>query len=169
MMGGPANLALAVKDLEQALDLDPNLAEAHLNRAYARFGQGLTIDEVRADVDQALNLQPDYGNALNLLCWGYALEQRVEIALAYCNRAIDEEPDVPLFRDSRGLALALRGDHAAAVADFKSYVIWLESEPAGLDWQQDLARRRAWIEALARGDNPITPEVLTQLRSEFGR
>jgi tetratricopeptide (TPR) repeat protein/DNA-binding XRE family transcriptional regulator len=169
MMGGPTNLALAVKDLDQALDLDPNLAEAYLNRAYGRFGQDLTIDEIRADVDQALELRPDYGNALNLLCWGYALEQRVEIALPYCNRAINEEPDVASFRDSRGLALALRGDHAAAITDFESYVAWLETEPAGLDWQQDLARRRTWIEGLARGDDPITPEVLALLRSEFGR
>ncbi|MCB0155175.1 MAG: hypothetical protein KDF65_10300, partial [Anaerolineae bacterium] len=167
-LGGSDNLALALTDLEQALTLDPALPEAYLNRAYARFGQGLSIETVRPDVEEALTLRPGYASAYNLLCWGYALEQAGETALPFCEQVVAAAPEEALFRDSRGLALALRGDIPAALADFEVYVAWLETEQPGFDWQRDLARRRAWIEALAAGQNPFTPELLQTLRSEFG-
>lgn len=168
-LGGSQNLALALTDLEQALALDPALPEAYLNRAYARFGQGLSIEAVRPDVEEALTLRPGYGSAYNLLCWGYGLAQAAETALPFCEQAVAAAPEEALFRDSRGLALALRGDVPAALTDFEVYVTWLETEQPGFDWQRDLARRRAWIAALEAGQNPFTPELLQTLRDEFGQ
>jgi tetratricopeptide (TPR) repeat protein len=168
-LGGAENLALALTDLEQALALDPELPEAYLNRAFVRFGQGLPVAEVRPDVEQALALRPGYASAYNLLCWGYALEQAVDTALPFCEQAVAAAPNEPLFRDSRGVALVLRGDYPAASADFEAYVAWLETEQPGFDWERDLRRRRAWIEALKRGQSPFRPELLETLRAEFGQ
>lgn len=167
-MGGSENLALALDDLDQALALSPDLPEAYLNRATARFGQGQTMAEVVPDVERALDLRPDYGSALNLLCWGYSLEQQVETALPNCQRAVNTAPDEVLFRDSRGLAHALLGDYAAAIKDFEAYAGWLEVKQPGPDWERDLMRRRAWIAALEVGQNPFTPEILDILRREMG-
>ena len=118
-------------------------------------------------LEKALDLRPDYGNALNILCWGYALEQQPEQALPYCQQAIEIDPQ-PIFLDSRALVYALLGDYPAAIADFQAYIAWLEQQP-GDDRQHALARRQAWIDKLEAGENPFTPTVLSELRHEFGQ
>lgn len=112
-------------------------------------------------------LRPDYGSALNLFCGGYVIEQQPELALPYCQQAIAADPQ-PAFYDTRGLVYAPLGDYSAAMADFKAYTTWLEQQPGEL-WQASLSRRRAWINSLQAGQNPITPLVLSQVRREFGR
>ena len=168
-MGGEENLGLALADLEQTLALEPELPEAFLNRAYVHFAQGQAIEDVLPDIDQALDLRSDYGNAFNLLCWGYSLEGQAEKALEFCQKAVELEPENYLFQDSRGITQALLGDYSAAITDFTTYATWLESAQPGQKWEGDLMRRQAWIEALAEGENPFTSEVLRILRVEFGQ
>ena len=167
-LGGAENLALALADLEQTLAMEPDLPEAFLNRALIHFAQGQTMDTIRPDIDQALALRPDYGNAFNFLCWGYSLEQQPDQALAHCQKAVALEPENNQFKDSRGLAQALQGELAAAIADFTTFAAWLAETQPGQAWERDLMRRRAWIEALEGGESPFTPEVLGILREEFG-
>lgn len=166
-LGGQANLTRALADLNQALVLEPDFPEAYLNRAMVHFGQGLSMAQLQPDLNRALELRPAYGSALNLLCWGYALEQQAETALPYCQQAVAAAPDEPLFQDSRGIAYALLGDYPAAQADFEQYASWLASRQPGEMWQRDLMRRREWIAALKRGDNPFTADLLATLRREF--
>ena len=168
-MGGRENLDLALADLNQALALDAERPEVYLNRASVQFGQGFDLDAVRPDIEKALELRADYGNAYNLLCWGYGLEQQAETALPFCQLAVAAEPEEPLFVDSRGLTYALLGDQAAAIADFTLYAEWLEATEAGPNWKRDLKRRRTWIEALEQGENPFTPQILSLLREEVGQ
>jgi tetratricopeptide (TPR) repeat protein len=166
-MGGSKNLALALADLEKALSLDATLPEAFLNRAYVRFQQGLPMAQITSDLTEALALRPNYANALNLFCWGYALEQQPELALPHCQQAIAADPQ-PVFFDSRGLTYSLLGDYPAAITDFKTYVAWLEQQP-GESQQVSLTRRQDWIKLLQKKQNPFTPQVLAELRREFGR
>ncbi|MEW5956899.1 MAG: tetratricopeptide repeat protein [Chloroflexota bacterium] len=164
--GGAENLELALDDLAQALALDPTLPEAYFNRAQIRFQQGLPMAQVAPDLFTALDLRPDYGNVLNLLCWGYAVEQQPAQAMPYCQQAVALGPE-PEFVDSRGLAYALRGEYAAAIADFQTYIDRLAQQPGELN-RAEVTRRRAWIAALQAGHNPFTPQLLAQLRREFG-
>ena len=76
-----------------------------------------------------------------------------------CEQAVALAPDNGDIRDSRGLARALTGDVAGAIADFQTYVAWTSDE-------QLRAQRQGWIEALRRGENPFTPEVLEALRRQ---
>ena len=168
-MGGAENMTLALADLEQTIALAPDLPEAYLNRAIVHFGQGQTVAKILPDVEQALTLRPAYGNALNLLCWGYGLEAQPEQALPYCQEAVESNPDEPLYQDSRGLVYGLLGETEAAIADLEVYVAWLETEQPGADWERDAMRRRAWIEALEAGEKPFTPQVLAILRAEVGQ
>lgn len=87
--------------------------------------------------------------------------------MPYCQQAVQAEPR-PLFYDSRGLAYALLNNYPAAIEDFERYIDWLEAQP-GDTWQIELARRREWVAALAVGENPFTPELLAELRREFGQ
>lgn len=166
-IGGDENLNLALADLDKSLELNPDLPEAYINQAYIYFRQGRPMEEVEPTLEKALKLRPGYATALNTLCGGYALEQQPEVALPYCHQAIEADPK-PIYQDSRGLAHALLEDYPAAIADFQAYVMWLEEQP-GDGWQEVLARRRAWIAKLESGETPFTPEVLAELRSEFGR
>ena len=70
--------------------------------------------------------------------------------------------------DSRGLVYALLGNHEAAIADFEISIAWME-EQSNEVWQQPLVHRQAWLEALKAGENPFTPEVLAEIRHEFGK
>jgi tetratricopeptide (TPR) repeat protein/DNA-binding XRE family transcriptional regulator len=168
-LGGVENLALALADLEKALALEPELPEAYYNRAYVQWGQGLPIRQVEPDLKKALDLRPNYGAALNLLCWGYAVEQQPDIALPYCQQAVAADPGRPEFQDSRGLAYALSGNYAAAIVDFESYAAWLKNKKPGEAWQAELAQRSDWIKALTAGKNPFTPLLLAELRRGFGQ
>lgn len=125
------------------------------------------MEQVVPDLRQALDLRPDYANALNLLCWGYAVEQQPEQAMPYCQQAVAIEPR-PVFMDSRGVVYALQGDYPAAIADFETYVDWLDHQPEPVN-QAELDRHQAWIDALRTGQNPFTPDLLANMRNEFGR
>jgi hypothetical protein len=63
------------------------------------------------------------------------------------------------YRYSRGLARTLTGNIAGAIEDFQAFVEWTTDEKAK-------AQRQQWIEALQKGENPFTPEVLKQLRTQ---
>jgi tetratricopeptide (TPR) repeat protein len=166
-MGGSENLALALTDLNKALALDAALPEAYLNRAYIHFYQGWPMERIASDLAEALVLYPNYANALNMLCWGYAIEQQPELALPYCQRAVAADPE-PVFFESRGLTYALLGKYPNAIADFEIYNAWLEQQP-GESSQVSLTRHQAWIQTLKAGQNPFTPAVLAKLRREFGQ
>lgn len=88
----------------RALELDPNLAEAHAARAEvaarANIGQRA---EIVAELDIALKLDPNCFEAL--LCYGYVYlgEQNYAEAIRYYERAIAVEPDVV-----RGVAMVVQ-------------------------------------------------------------
>lgn len=165
--GGAKNGNLAAADLEQALALDPALPEAYFNRAYLYLKQGGSITKAAPDLLKATELRPDYGEALNMLCWGYAVETKPDTALPYCHRAVEAGPEQAGFRESRGLAYAQLGQNTAAIADFEAYTDWLQQQPDQAQYVDDLARHREWIEQLKAGQNPLTPSVLDGLRRAF--
>ena len=48
--------------------------------------------------------------------------------MSYCDRAVASDPG-RLSSDSRGLANALLGRDAAAIADFEAFLAWVDSSP----------------------------------------
>lgn len=167
-IGGDENLILALADLEKALELNPGLPEVYVNQAIIHLRQGSTMRDVTPVVENALALRPNYGTALNVLCWGYAVEQQPDVALPYCNQAVKAEPTTATFQDSRGLAYALLGNYPAAITDFNAYANWLANRQSGPAWEKELTRRQAWIDALKQEESPFTPELLAELRLDFG-
>lgn len=76
----------------------------------------------------------------------------------YVNLASDNE-EKALSRATRGVARALTGDFAGAIADFEAYVPF-EDEP-----EEYRVQREQWIKELKEGKNPFTDEVLEELKS----
>ena len=85
--------------------------------------------------------------------WEHAAE-----VMPACEQAVALQPDNGGRRANRGLARALTGDVAGAIADFETYVAWERRDGRR-------AQREGWLNALRAGENPFTPEVLEGLRN----
>ena len=95
----------------------------------------------------------------NTLCWIGSLWGQATEVMDACEQAVALAPDNGDIRDSRGLARALTGDSAGAIADFEAFVAWTSNSGAR-------EQRQDWIEALRRGENPFTQELLEALRGQ---
>ncbi len=96
----------------------------------------------------------------NLICWRGSLHGFAADVLPACDHAAALVPASGYVIDSRGLARALTGDTAGAIADFQLFVEW--SRAYGVYDTQGV-QREGWIEQLKAGENPFTPEVLEEL------
>lgn len=134
------------------------------SEADAKLGD---FDAAIADYLEALDLDlagSDQTMALNNVCWFYALTGHGDKALPFCEKAVAAEPS-PSYLDSRGLAYALTGNTAAAIADFSAAVdAWSASSDPSV--QSTLTQRSLWLNALRAGAAPITDDVLADLRAE---
>jgi len=111
-----------------------------------------------------IELDENDSTIYNQVCWNYGLIDKPELALPYCEKAVAMDPDTH-YLDSRGLVYALLGNYDAAIADFQIVVDELEgSTDPGL--KSLYSSRMDWLEVLESGENPITPEVLAELRGE---
>jgi tetratricopeptide (TPR) repeat protein len=129
--------------------------------AFYRLGE---LEQAVENYETAIQLDSTMVKGYNSLCWSYGLLQEPEKALPYCDQAIDLDSD-PGTYDSRGISYALTGDFDAAIADFQVYIDYLE-EQNDPSKNESLEERKAWVEALTKGINPFTPEVLAGLRED---
>ncbi len=98
------------------------------------------------------------------LCWAGALRELPGEVLPACNKAIELDPEVPEFFESRGLTWAVMGEYPSAISDFNSAIKYArqyqESEDRIPMWQD-------WIAQLEQGQNPFHKEVMQQLREDW--
>lgn len=96
----------------------------------------------------------------NNLCWFASTWRQAHLdeVWAACERAVALDSTDTGVRDTRGLARALRGDTAGAIADFQAFA----DDPEHSN--EERAERRRWIRALRAGGNPFADDVLMRLR-----
>ena len=118
---------------------------------------------VLAAYQKAQTLDPDLkisANFWNHLCWEGCLQNRAADVLFAGENAVRLEPDNGEYLDTRGLVRGLTGDIAGAIEDFQQV---LDSGTLN-ESEAETQQRRDWLDALQRGENPFTPEVLERLR-----
>jgi WD40 repeat protein len=123
----------------------------------AKLGQ---ITESRRLFAKAAGLAATGNDArlANDVCWFGALNGAPSEVISAGERAVLLEPNNVAYRDSRGIARALRGDMAAAIDDFRAY--------GGMGNNRRGARRKTWIQALEAGNNPFDSMELHSLQNE---
>lgn len=159
----PDDMAAALADLDHVIAVKGDYALAYYSRGlvHIRAGEGT---EWITDFQRALTLQPDYTGAVSGLCWGYALAQQAEKALLYCEQAVKHD-QTGASRDSRAIAYAQLGRYADALADFRAYLEWLQSQSALFDYERNRGPLvEQWIAQLEAGNNPFDPPLLAKLR-----
>jgi regulator of sirC expression with transglutaminase-like and TPR domain len=77
--------------------------------------------------------------------------------MAACDQAVQLNPAGIWAHHSRGLAWALAGDAAGAIEELEFFI-------AGMSNESVRAQRQQWVDALRRGENPFTEELLQSLR-----
>ena len=123
---------------------------------YEKLGQyDLAIENYLRILDLGIRRPTD----LNGLCWDYAITNRAEEALPYCEEVVTQDPSCAHL-DSRGVVYALLGRYPEAVSDFEAAL--------ELGYPSDTlqTQRQEWVTTLQAGNNPITPAILKQERNE---
>lgn len=98
----------AVVAFDTVVRLEPDWIGAWINRAGALLDVGLTGPAVD-DARRAVELDPESGTTLNMLCWTLIQDGRAETALPLCEQAVAAEPDVGAIVHSHATALEAVG------------------------------------------------------------
>ena len=115
--------------MDQAIRLDPKLANAYNNRSLAYNNKG-DYDRAIADLDEAIRLDPKLANAYNHRGWVYYKKGDIGRAVADVNEAVRLDPKYASARERRGHILLASGDAKAALDDFNE-ALRLKAESIG--------------------------------------
>jgi hypothetical protein len=90
---------------------------------------------------------------------GSIYHRAIDVMFA-CDNAVKlaSAEDKGNYQESRGLAKAVAGDKPGAIADFQAYI----NDPKSIPIYK--AQHKQWIEALKKGKNPFTDEVLQSVK-----
>lgn len=112
----------ALQDYNQAIALDSGLARSWLNRAYLRNLMDGPNIQVEQDLQQAIELKPEYGLAFRNLGVYYEQTKQMGRALKTYSSAIEIEPLNSLHRQFRGLVYLKSNQIEAALDDFDAAI-----------------------------------------------
>jgi tetratricopeptide (TPR) repeat protein len=161
-------------ELHEAVGMSSDLAQNPVFSAAVSLSEGMSwvkegkVEEAIKAYNQALSIDPNMeitASSWSDLCWYGSLHGRAADVLYAGEKAVNLEPEPNGYQDSRGLARALTGDLAGALADFQAGVDSGEFDDYP-EYFKD--RRQRWVEALKAGNNPFTPEELEALRQAEG-
>ncbi|MBB5341454.1 hypothetical protein [Tunturiibacter gelidoferens] len=140
---------------EKSLDEEQKRLIAKLLGQASRVFSQMAVDY--SDLPQG---QPpnhfDY-TTLNLVCWYGSISRHATQVMKACDQAVVmTDGRLGNIRDSRGLARALSGDSKGAIVDFQAYVDQRTDGPVR-------AERQRWIDALNKGEDWLTQDLLDKL------
>ncbi len=116
----------AIKLMDQAIQLDPNNANAFYDRgvAYAELAEDgvMGIDRAIADYDQAIQLDPNNASAFYRRGAAYADKNQNDRAIQDYDQAVKLDPTFADAFNSRGMTYARKGQYDRAIQDYDQAV-----------------------------------------------
>ena len=161
--GSDDDLQIALEEFTKALRLDPFSTQALFNRAlvYSDLGE---LDRSLTDLRRAQEISPKEAVYNRTLCRQMAVTGNAEEGRDFCKLALEYDPE-GLSRDVMGLANALSGRVPLAIADFESFVEWIDESPKPTCASQYRETRISWLNALRAGEDPFDEATLYDLRA----
>ncbi|MDX1591244.1 MAG: tetratricopeptide repeat protein, partial [Balneolaceae bacterium] len=104
----------AIEAIENALELNPNLAEAHASLGILRYTEKNGPEAIRS-LRKAIELQPSFETAYNWLNFVYLLTGNPEESLKYAYETIELSPFAPAARLYPSLSYLANGQPAEAL------------------------------------------------------
>jgi len=118
----------AIMEYNQAIELDPELAEAYNNRG-AAYNEKKQWDLAITDLNKAIELDPEEAMAYNNRGNAYNGKEQWDLALADLNKAIELDPEEAMAYNNRGVAYNGKEQWDLAIADLNR-AVGLEPELA---------------------------------------
>ena len=161
--GTGGDLQNAMREFSEAIRLDPASPQALFNRGlvYSEIGE---LDRSLTDLRRAQELSPTEEVYNRTLCRQMAVSGDAENGRDFCKLALEYDPE-GLSRDVMGLANALSGRVPLAIADFESFVEWVDDSPKATCKSRYLESRVSWLNALRAGEDPFDEATLYDLRT----
>jgi len=107
------NVAKAKAMLERALQLDPELAEAHTTLGYVHWSN-YDLHRAEEEFKKAIELKPSYATAHQWYFWVLRAELRWDEALKEIEKAVELDPLSPIIVTTLGFYYISRGDFSKA-------------------------------------------------------
>lgn len=104
---------------EQALKLDPSLAEGHVSLGQIKLWLDWDWTAARREFEQGISLNPSSAHAHNQYALYLATVGRVSDAIAEVNRALELDALSPIINSDLAWYLLFAGKHAEAIAQFR--------------------------------------------------
>jgi TolB-like protein/Flp pilus assembly protein TadD len=92
----------AKANAQKALELDPDLAEAHVSLGFSALAYDWNYAEAEREFRKAIELRPDYATAHQYYAYYLTAMGNVEQAIAERKRAVSIEPKSPLLNTALG-------------------------------------------------------------------
>jgi len=161
--GADGDLQNARREFGEAFRLDPASSQARFNRAlvYSELGE---LERSLTDLRRAQESSPREEIYNRTLCRQMAVTGDAEAGRDFCKLALEYGPE-GLSRDAMGLANALSGRAPLAIADFESFVEWVDESPRPTCKSQYMESRMSWLNALRAGEDPFDQATLYDLRA----
>ncbi len=140
--------------------LTPDQLQQVYDLQHADYEQLGKYDLAVDNLHRILDLGYRQADSLNSLCWDLGLMNRPEEALPYCEEAVENDP-AGYILDSRGLVYALLGKYPEAAGDFEDALNIKDTY-----YGDEITQHQEWVTALKAGENPITEQVLAEIRHE---
>jgi tetratricopeptide (TPR) repeat protein len=170
----------AIHDFDRLLDIEPDQAGNHYERAMANLFAN-RVRRALADLTRCLVLDPDFAPAYSARAGIYVRAGRYQTALADINKALRIRPDYLGDLHNRAVVLTALEQYGAAIRDYQAVIArdphsagsynnlaWLlvtAKDPAVRDGEKALTYAK---EALKSGDNPAWLGTLAAAFAECG-
>lgn len=120
LMEGTGHRDQAKPIYEQILRIDPSHPVALNNLAFAKAEEGVDLDEALRLAQKARQAMPNSPDIADTLGWVYVRKQLTPEAIRIFTELAQKYPDNAVYRYHYGMALAQKGDKAAARREFEA-------------------------------------------------
>jgi TolB-like protein/Tfp pilus assembly protein PilF len=147
--------------IDRAIELDPELAEAHMTRGHLLWEHQFEIEEAGRSLDRAIEINPSLAYAFGLRSYYLETLGRYEESAAAARKTIELDPNYLFMHMAVFEPLAMAGKFEEALAQientrkkFPSWEGWRLHKILVLQWQKKFEEALAVIEEMDQEEIP---------------